>query len=591
MKILSTVQTICPKCRQVIRGHYVSKDDQVFLSKTCPEHGDFSTFVAPSLSEYLKWTSTPTVNIPPKSPELVGANEEVDGSQCPLHCGLCNNHLQTPCCVLIEITQRCNQHCPYCFACSGSKEDDPIEAALTLDVIGEKLDRLLALGEERPFNLQFSGGEPTVRDDLPEILALARSKGFPYLQVNTNGKRLAQEPGYAQRLKAAGASVVFLQFDGTDDKVYRELRNENLWEIKKRAIEDCRQAQLPVTLVPTLVKNVNMDQIPSLLEFLWENLDIVAGIHFQPVSFFGRFPGDLKMQSQENKVTFFELLKEIEVGSGGRIKAKDLVPMNTGHTLCGFHGTFLRGDDGSVSLIKEPEGVEYNEGYESFAGSSVFDSFEEIEDFRGVGAGGSGENTRTAASGKACSCTKDPLQTIIKDRGFVLNKWGAKGHGPHNKSIGLEEGATENVVKLIVSADREGGGVPVTDAGDSAGVRGACVHGACVHGACVHGANVRSTDADAHCADGSHDIHGLDEAHDANRAYEIPLDFDEFLGYMRSRMFTISAMAFQDLMSLDGKRLKRCRVHVLAQDNRMIPFCSYNTLYREKDLEKVRCLR
>jgi uncharacterized radical SAM superfamily Fe-S cluster-containing enzyme len=70
-----------------------------------------------------------------------------------------------------------------------------------------------------------------------------------------------------------------------------------------------------------------------------------------------------------------------------------------------------------------------------------------------------------------------------------------------------------------------------------------------------------------------------------------PMDLDEFLGYMRSRMFTISAMAFQDLMSLDGERLKRCRVHVLAQDNRIIPFCSYNTLYREEDLEKVRCLR
>jgi hypothetical protein len=411
-----------------------------------------------------------------------------------------------------------------------------------LDVIGDKLDRLLALGEERPFNIQFSGGEPTVRDDLPEILALARSKGFPYLQVNTNGKRLAQEPGYAERLKAAGASVIFLQFDGTNDKVYRELRNEDLWEIKQGVIEACRKAQLPVTLVPTLVKNVNMDQIPDLLEFLWENLDIVAGIHFQPVSFFGRFPGDLKMQSQENKVTLFELLNEIEICSGGRIKAKDLVPMNTGHTLCGFHGTFLREDDGSISLLKEPGAVEGNCSFESFAGSGVIDSFDEIECFRGVGAGGSGENAQTATSGKACSCTKDPLQTIIKDRGFVLNKWGGKGHGPHNKSISLEEDATENVVKLMVSADREGGDGP-------------------------------------------------DEAHDANGASEIPLDFDEFLGYMRSRMFTISAMAFQDLMSLDGERLKRCRVHVLAQDNRIIPFCSYNTLYREEDLEKVRCLR
>lgn len=75
---------------------------------------------------------------------------------------------------------------------------------------------------------------------------------------------------------------------------------------------------------------------------------------------------------------------------------------------------------------------------------------------------------------------------------------------------------------------------------------------------------------------------------DPATANNTPMDLDEFLGYMKSRMFTISAMAFQDLMSLDGERLKRCRVHMLAQDDRIIPFCSYNTLYREEDLEKVR---
>ena len=467
MKVITTIQTICPQCYQVIQGHYIEKDGQVFLAKTCPVHGDFSTFIAPSVSEYLEWTSRPTVNIPPKAPRLIGADEETEGSQCPLHCGLCNNHLQTPCCVLIEITQRCNQHCPYCFACSEEDKEDPIETALSLSVLDKKFDLLLELGEERPFNIQLSGGEPTLRDDLPEILRLARSKGFPYLQINTNGKRLANEKGYAQRLKDAGASVIFLQFDATNDKVYRELRGESLWETKQKAIEACREAGLPVTLVPTLVRNVNMDQISPMLDFLWSNLDIVAGIHFQPVSFFGRFPGDLRVQSEENKVTLFELLNEIEVASKGKIFAKDLAPMNTGHTLCGFHGTFLRERDGEISLLKEPE------------------------------------------ESKSCCCSKEPLDTITSDRGFVLNKWGGKGE-KLNQDTNFSKGSS---------------------------------------------------------------------------------GFDEFLGYARSNMFTISAMAFQDLMSLDGERLKRCRVHVLAQDDRIIPFCSYNTLYREEDLQKVRCLR
>ena len=493
MKILTTVQTICPQCYKVIQGYYVEKNNQIFLDKTCPEHGGFSTFIAPSLSEYLEWTSTPTINIAPKAPALIGANEKEEGSQCPLHCGLCNNHLQTPCCVLIEITQRCNQHCPYCFASSDSNVNDPIEAALTIEVIGEKLDRLLVLGEDRPFNIQFSGGEPTLRDDLPEILEIAKSKGFPYLQINTNGKRIAQEPGYANKLKAAGASVIFLQFDGTNDKVYRELRNEDLWETKQKTIQACREAKLPVTLVPTMVKSINMDQIPAMLEFLWNNLDIVAGIHFQPVSFFGRFPGELRVQSQENKVTLFDLLKEIEVASKGRIRSKDLIPMNTGHTLCGFHGTFLREDDGKVSLLKEPEEPKEAELFE------------------------------------------DRLETIRNDRGFVLNKWGGKGQGQKNSSTDIEMDASKRTPHV---------GPP----------------------------NICSNQRQPCLA-------------------ESPMDLDEFLGYMRNRMFTISAMAFQDLMSIDGERLKRCRVHVLAQDDRIIPFCSYNTLYREEDLKKARCLR
>lgn len=476
MKIINTIQTICPKCHIVIEAYYIEKNGKVFLNKTCPDHGEFSTFIAPSLDEYLKWTSKPTINIPTKSHELKGANEEDEGSQCPLYCGLCSNHLQTPCCVLIEITQRCNQHCPYCFASSASKKDDPIETLLTLEILSNKLDHLLKLGEERPFNIQFSGGEPTIRNDLPEIIRMAKSKGFPYIQINTNGKRLAQDPDYAKLLKDAGASVIFLQFDGTNDKVYRELRGEDLWEIKEKAIKSCRVAGLPVTLVPTLVKNINMDQISPMLEFLWNNLDIIAGIHFQPVSFFGRFPGDLGAQSQKNKVTLFELIKEVEKASNGLVKSSSLLPMNTGHSLCGFHGEFLREKDGSISVLKVP---------------SDYDEPRDPQKF------------------KTSCCSKSALETITSDRGFALNKWAGKGR----------------IDNQII---------------------------------------------------------------DENKPQNEILDFDEFLIYLRNNMFTISAMAFQDLMSLDGERLKRCRVHVLAQDNRMIPFCSYNTLYREEDLEKAR---
>ena len=45
---------------------------------------------------------------------------------------------------------------------------------------------------------------------------------------------------------------------------------------------------------------------------------------------------------------------------------------------------------------------------------------------------------------------------------------------------------------------------------------------------------------------------------------------------MRKNSFTLTGMAFQDAMTLDAERLRRCRVQVLSKDGRLIPFCAYN---------------
>ncbi len=78
--------------------------------------------------------------------------------------------------------------------------------------------------------LYFSGGEPTVRDDLPDLIVYAAKMGYAYLQLNTNGLRIAQEPAYAQELCEAGLSSVFLQFDGTEDSIYCAIRGKPLME-------------------------------------------------------------------------------------------------------------------------------------------------------------------------------------------------------------------------------------------------------------------------------------------------------------------------------------------------------------------------
>lgn len=143
----------------------------------------------------------------------------------------------------------------------------------------------------RQANIQLSGGEPTVRDDLPDIIRLGREKGFTYFQLNTNGLRLAREPGYAQKLKQAGLNCVFLQFDGVTNGPYQALRGAPLLEEKKRAIQSCAAARLGVVLVPVVAPGINLDQLGAILDFALEWLPVVRGVHFQPITYFGRFPG------------------------------------------------------------------------------------------------------------------------------------------------------------------------------------------------------------------------------------------------------------------------------------------------------------
>ena len=68
-----------------------------------------------------------------------------------------------------------------------------------------------------------------------------------------------------------------------------------------------------------------------------------------------------------------------------------------------------------------------------------------------------------------------------------------------------------------------------------------------------------------------------DEALDAEEI----MSLDQFLRYYKRHTFTVTGMAFQDLSNLDGERLKRCRVQVLSPDDRLIPFCGYNSIYRK----------
>jgi len=341
-QLLAETESVCPVCLQRLAAQRVGEGDNVYLVKHCPEHGSFKTVVWRGLDSYRAWGARGSRAAQPPVCETTVERG------CPYDCGLCPEHRQHTCCVLLEVTQRCNLKCPVCFASASLTSNDP-----TLGEIGEWLRLLQAHGGQA--NIQLSGGEPTVRDDLPEIIELTRSLGFDFVQVNTNGLRLAKEAGYARRLAESGLDCVFLQFDAASevagDRIYQRIRGARLLDIKKLAIARCADAGLGVVLVPTLVPGVNVDEIGAIVDFALARVPAVRAVHFQPISYFGRYP---TAPSDADRITLPEIMAHLETQTSGRVHAADFSPGSAENAYCSFTGRFFVGSDGRLRPATEP---------------------------------------------------------------------------------------------------------------------------------------------------------------------------------------------------------------------------------------------
>jgi len=148
-------------------------EDGIYLVKECNAHGKFQTLIwEGNAADYLSWGRE---NLSAETP----VNPKVKEKSCPDNCGLCEEHERKGCCMILEVTKRCNMHCPVCFASAGEERE---KGDIPICEIEKQYDFLMAHGG--PFNIQLSGGEPTMRDDLPEIIHMGREKGFTFLGFN-----------------------------------------------------------------------------------------------------------------------------------------------------------------------------------------------------------------------------------------------------------------------------------------------------------------------------------------------------------------------------------------------------------------------
>jgi len=141
--------------------------------------------------------------------------------------------------------------------------------------------------------------------------------------LNTNGLRIAKEEGFARELsKFEGEFEVYLQFDGFRPETYSRLRGKNLSRIKLQAIEYLKKYNIPITLVTTVEKGVNDNEIGKIIQFAIKT-EGIRGVNFQPVAYFGR----VKEVDTANRLTLSGIIRRIEQQAPDLFRKGDIVPL------------------------------------------------------------------------------------------------------------------------------------------------------------------------------------------------------------------------------------------------------------------------
>ena len=440
---------------------------------------------------------------------------------CPTDCVGCTQHGTRPCCVLIEVTARCNLGCPVCYAdaqgMSENRSQSPssLPRDPSLETIAFWLDKLY--DRAGACHIQLSGGEPTVRDDLEAIIRLVRAKGFSYIQLNTNGIRLAKDPHLAVKLKDAGLTCVFLQFDGMRDEVYRVLRGADLLAIKQAAVEACEQAMLPVILVPTLLRGVNEKELVPIITYGISKSPTVRGIHIQPMARFGR------AQVAAERITLTQVCALLEEQSNMMIQASHFSRGNAEHPECSFNAHYFITDEGRLepSGVVRPACCSQAEGMETCCDGVETRSAEGAETCCG------GDETQNAEYTDTCCGSDETRNAECTEPRLAYTEPRLAYAEPH---VAYTEPRFDSVRHAQEVQARR------------------------------WGTNLSEM---------------VDERPPAGT-------MDELLWQMKARSFALTGMAFMDAENLDRNRLQRCYLFIIDPQGELIPFCAYNIAHRQR---------
>ncbi|MCE1254573.1 MAG: radical SAM protein [Anaerolineae bacterium] len=158
----------------------------------------------------------------------------------------------------LALTYRCNNNCAHCYN-ARSRQQPELDTRQWKQV----LDKLWDVGIP---HIVFTGGEPTLREDLPELIAYAEKKG-QITGINSNGRRL-KDPLYVQRLVDAGLDHVQITFESHIPEIHDEMVSaQGAWVETDAGLKNALTTRLFVMTNTTLLQN-NSCHLKDTLDYL-----------------------------------------------------------------------------------------------------------------------------------------------------------------------------------------------------------------------------------------------------------------------------------------------------------------------------------
>lgn len=238
-------KSICPNCFKEISAKVIEENEQVYLTKECVEHGKFKVLIEKSPWLYKKLMNTEFLEKKTSFRRL-----------------------------LFPITHLCNLSCNQCYLPKRDNYNFPLE----------DMERIISSFDYKRVTL--SGGEPTLREDLPDVIERI-TRNCKDVILPTNGLRLTNI-NYLKRLKNSGLKSINFSFNGFNEKIYEKINGQKLLKIKLKALRNIKKAKIPTTLSIMLVRGINENEIKKIYRYCLKNNSFIKQFRIRSSVYVGR---------------------------------------------------------------------------------------------------------------------------------------------------------------------------------------------------------------------------------------------------------------------------------------------------------------